>query len=366
MNTFRTLLAVAAVSTVLSHLPLKAARADDTQTDPVLESLSALASPEEVPGLEATNLQLVGKTAYVVYNTAGNVVHGALEVVDVSDVKKPRRLGLQVFENAEFSDIVIRGGFAFLTGDVNTPTHQGAMLKVIDISRPAQLHEVAQVDLPGYTATSIQFDGNEAILSVGDNAGLNIFDVAKPAAPKLLLRLPFTGALYAGRYSGDYVALSGTPATSLALFNRKGVSVAPALQLSHADTTSPGRFVIKGHYLYTNAGMTGLSVVRLPHWFSPGFKVVSQVALPGNGNGLAVFHDTLFLAQGNAGLHVYDVRHKRAPRDLGALRFQFPGESTNQVKFAYDRHRCWKGCLCGVLFVANGSGGLRIFELSQH
>ena len=329
-----------------------------------LSSLSALPPvTDSLPGLEATNVRIAGHIAYVVYNTAGPVVRGGIEVVDVSDLRHPKRLGTLLYNNTEFADVAVRGKLLYLVGDTTTPAGgQTAVLKILDASNPAKIADVTTIDLPGFAATSIQMDGNEAVVSVGDNAGLSIFDVTNERAPRLTANLPFPNALYATRYKNNYVALGGGQTTLLAAFNTKGTKVTDDLELSKQRTMSPGRFEIKGKTLYTNAGTTGLSLTTLPHGAKPKCKLLSQVTVPGTGNGLDLYRDYLFLAQGQGGIYVFDVSNKNAPRSLGNLNFHFAGESTNQVRFKRT-HACPFGKIHGVLFVANGSGGLRIFKV---
>lgn len=323
--------------------------------------LSQVAS-RAVEGLEATNLKVEGNRVYVVFNTAGAAVRGALEVYDVSDRGKPRPIGSLSYSNAEFSDVAIKGQYAYLVGDELDANRQGAVLKVIDISNPATPREVSKVEINGYTATSIQLDGDEAVVSVGDNAGVAVFDISVPSAPTIETTIGLLGSLYAKQYRGDIVTLSGSVSTRVSLFHGDGSTDGTPLVISSHCATSPARFKIRGHVLYTNAEATGLSIVSLPHLFDGQLRLVSQAAVPGTGNGLDLVGDRLFLAQGNKGLYVFDVSNQQSPKNLGQLNFHFPGESTNEVKYVEDHHQCDRAHDCGSLYVANGKGGLRVFE----
>ena len=340
------------------------------QAAPRLSQVSSIgpsSSVGAIEGLEATNLKVEGNRVYLVYNSAGSAVHGALEIYDVSDRRKPCSVGSIAYSTAEFSDVAIKGQFAYLVGDEIDPKRQGAVLKVVDISNPAKPRQVGEVEMTGYTATSIQISGDEAVVSVGDNAGILVFDVSVPSAPKIKTTINLPGALYGKKYHGDIVALSGAISTHLTLFHANGSTDGQPLTIATHCATSPARFKIRGHVLYTNAEATGLSIVSLPHFFDGQLKMMSHAVVPGTGNGLDLVGDRLFLAQGDRGLFIFDVSHPENPRNLGPLDFHFPGESTNEVKYVEDHHQCDRDQDhdCGSLFVANGKGGLRIFELHE-
>jgi hypothetical protein len=306
----------------------------------------------DLAGVEATNLRVVGSVVFVTYNSAGVSAKGAFEAIDISNIRHPRSLAVIKYDNFGFADIAISGNRAYVVGQENLPSHQGAVLKMIDISNPRVPSDMGSLPLDGYAATSIRIRDGKAIVSTGDNGAIEILDLQPSGLPTVHAQIPFANALFSAAANGFYYALGGVNSTEFASFNPENGDQIHSVEISGSETPSPARFQLRDNVAYINAEKSGFSLVDLKT-----FNLLSQVELPGTGNGLDVVGDRAYLAQGEAGLYLVDVKNKRRPCVLGNLNFHHVGESTNQVRYYRD-------CIFKTLLVANGSGGLRIFKLN--
>jgi hypothetical protein len=305
----------------------------------------------DLEGVEATNLRAVGSVVYVTYNSAGASSKGAFEAIDIADIRHPRSLSVIKYDQFEFADIAIVGDRAYVVGQENTSSHQGAVLKMINIASARNPVDMGSLALEGYAATSIRIRDGRALVSTGDNGAIEILDLPHDGLPVVRTKIPFANALFSSATSSRYYALGGADTTQFVSFDPSTGDPLQNVEIAGSETPSPARFQLKNGTAFINAEKSGFSLVDLKS-----FNLLSQVNLPGTGNGLDVIGDRAYLAQGEAGLYLVDVRNKRKPEVIGNLDFHHVGESTNQVRYYRD-------CVFKYLLVANGSGGLRIFKL---
>lgn len=309
----------------------------------------------DLTGIQATNLWIDGHIVYVTYNHAGAGSQGALEAVDISDLKNPRPLSILSFDQFEFSDIAVSHGRAYIVGQEDLPAHQGAVLKMIDISDPAKMADLGSVSLPGYAAVSIQIHDCQAVVATGNNAGVSVLSLDPNALPTPVVSFSAANALYAHESCGKYWVLGGEGETSLSSFDAKTLKADSQVALNYQTTQSPARFVTRLDTAYVTAENAGFSTVDLHR-----ATLLGHLPVPGTGNGLDLHGKYAYLAQGGSGLYVADVGDPSNPRLLGHLDFNYPDQSTNQVKYYGSPLDC--GC-SGYLIVANGEDGLRVFRL---
>jgi hypothetical protein len=337
-----------------------------------VESLATLPTQHlnlNVAGIQATNLRVADNITYVTYNSAGTQAGGAVEAIDISDIRNPRSIGLLQYADTEFADLALVGNTAYLVGQISNAQHQGAVLKIVDISNPKKMQDLGNVYMNGYAATSIHVRNDEAIVSVGDNLGVEIFSLNdNKSQPVLKREIPLLNSLYAVSYRDSYLALGGNSQTTLFAYGDSSATPTASLNISSKVSASPARFQLADKYGFVNDQSSGLSIVDLSKLDKNVVSLASHLAVPGTGNGLDVYHDqeldVVFLAQGEDGLYIVDTQDKTAPINLGNLDFHYTGESTNQVK-AIGKYECGPFALHHYLLVANGTGGFRTFELHR-
>jgi hypothetical protein len=294
--------------------------------------------------VQATNFAFDDKYAYVVYNTAGDELGGALEVVDLSDADHPVLAGSAVYRTAEFAGVRIVGNYAYLVGQMSS----GAGLAVVDISDRAAPRKVSTLMLPGRYATSISAEGTTAWVTTGAAGGLVIIDLSVPEEPVVVGETQLDNVTsVVHNYQRTYV-LGGTPARIYALAN-DGTLKPLSDDVAGRALDAPARMAIWNDALYTNAG--GVSFRRLPLDGASRFQALATIE--GTSNGIDVGGRVAVLAQGELGTFVFDVSRARAATSLGSFSFPDQDGSHNEVRF---------GALASAnyIFLSNGLGGFRI------
>jgi len=313
-----------------------------------LVSASAPKGPISGELLQATNFDFAGKYGFVSYNTAGEIIEGALDIVIVEKKSYVDIKASLLFDNAEFADVKVEGEFAYLVG-AQSGAEEGAVLVVVNISNIEKPEEVSRVSLPGHYATGIILEKNVAYVTSGDDAGVVVVDLSDPSMPAIKEVYKLENALSISEVKGTLYTLGGYDGTFL--FN--DLSFESRWDISKDRSDAPSRMASDEHSIYINAQHSGLSIVDLK-----ADQIVSRMDLEGTGNGIDVSTDHLFLAQGEAGLQVVNVKNSEAPRLLGALDFPDDRGSANQVRYSISNK---------VIFLADGMGGFRVicFESSH-
>ncbi len=126
----------------------------------------------DVPGI-STDVEVVDDVAFLVADD--------LHIIDISELSRPRELSR--FEAVGVDRVV-------LTGDVALLTAREAGVLVLDVSDLRAPRQIAA--LRTSNPFDLAVDGDRVYVTAG--AGLHVFDIAAPADPRLLSRLPNTQA----------------------------------------------------------------------------------------------------------------------------------------------------------------------------
>ena len=116
----------------------------------------------------------------------------SLRAVDISNPSQPVVLGVLKMPNNSTA-IALSGNYLFYADALEIKQQaekEPAALRVIDISNPAAMQQVGEIDTSGTCseASSIAISGNYAY--VGDRkSGLCVFDISNPTSPQLTSRL---------------------------------------------------------------------------------------------------------------------------------------------------------------------------------
>lgn len=132
-------------------------------------------------------------------SSSGNYVYvalgsGGMEVLDVSTLKAPKRIG-GVDTPGFASSIVVLGNYAYVADG-------GAGLQIIDISSPENPYLVGALNTTG-NASSLSVSGDYVYLVDGEK-GLRIIDVRDPSAPFQAARLDTQDIAQSVAVSGDF------------------------------------------------------------------------------------------------------------------------------------------------------------------
>lgn len=318
-------------------------------------SLASVKPLESEDGFEmqATNFAFSKEFVVVSYNRAGNEVRGAIEVFDLSNPKKPKIVGSLQYKDAEFSDVKIKDQLAYAVGSDGV---NGAVLKVISLENPEAPTEKASVPLEGFYATSVSIQGDSLFITSGDNRGLIELSTGS-FERKNEWKLPSATFVFASENS--VLLAGGDPYSFYQIANDELFEVT---RFSEKASEAPSRFAVSADYLVANPTNEGLLVYKFNEKASVA-KLISQTPVKGTGNGIDLYKNYVFMAQGDAGVRIYNLDQADEPKYVGLLDYSNRG-SANQVKYGnvLNSKENWN-----CLLVADGAGGFEVlkFELKN-
>ena len=319
--------------------------------------LRAEVAPPEIQGkkLQASHVFIEGELAFVSYNTKGSVYRGGMEVFDISDIKAPRLIYQMVVEGTDYSSIYYEDGKIYLAGATVSTESLGlsssALLEIIDYPVKAD-SESKVIDISSFTATNVKIKGEFIYVSSGSHGGLTLYD--KNTLEKVLATgmddarsIAFNDELYA--------VMQGTPAR-VKIYRTSDNSYVNGFNVGGAEIPeSKSILSMSSDRLYVPAGKDGLKILSL----SDG-ALLSHMSLPELDdvednlivtNGVSVNGKHVFCANGAAGLFLSEQQSEQTSL-IGSVNFQ---ASANYVA-SRDQ----------VMFLATGTGGLKIIEIVAH
>ena len=246
-----------------------------------------------------SKIALSGDYAYI-------MADDGLEIVDVSDLSNPTRVGN--IENAGSSEgIAISGHHAYLANG------WGA-LQIVDISQPDAPNWIADSTLQLGSAKDVTLAGNHAYVAAYDG-GLAIIDITEPSAPVHVGGYDTTGYAEGVAVSGNYAYIADGSA-GLKIIDIR-VPSTPTLT-GHYDTIGSATAVaLGGYYAYVAEGFSGLQIVdvSIPH--AP--SLAGAYATAGSVDDVAVRDGYAYVTTGHLGLSILDIRDPSTPLLVGSL-----------------------------------------------
>jgi len=262
--------------------------------DPELRILELAESPDgptpvteiRVPLEEpAAALQAQGEELFL-------LAASGLQVMDLSDPLSPVLAGRVEWEipPGSWTSLVVSGPLAVVSHSRGAPGNRNVTvgISLIDIGDASDPREVGSLDLPegSDNVGDLEISGS-LVLVAARQSGLYLFDVADPAAPRLL---------------GNYTPRSWS----------RGV-------------------VVKGDVVYLSVSMTrnasSIHVLDISDPSRP--ALIREMETPGPAQQMAITDDRLYVADHQAGLRVYDLAEPTDPIFLGqnpTYLGQFPTE----------------------------------------
>ncbi len=316
------------------------------------------------PGGLANGLAVAGNHAYVTDNDAG------VQVIDISDTDKPRRVG-GYGTRGEFNGVAVSSNYAYVNGTVwagGTKVHDA--LHVLDVSDPTNLRRVGGASLAGIFSGPV-ISGNYAYLAgfaPGLDDGLFVFDLSLPTNPRQVGRYHPAG-------SAGQVAVSGSYAYIPTVGSYRGTNYLGGGSLEVVDVSNPGNLRRVGRYdtFYSARSVAVFGryacVAIEPDWIGTnriGGLIVIDISDPQNPRrigtygsdlrsdcpSLVVSGDLTYVARGGHGLEVIDLTNPADPRRVGGNSAVFPPNSVSQIAASGGR-----------VFVAAAEQGFVIFDL---
>ena len=291
-------------------------------------------------GASVQVVKVSGKYAFVGVN--GREV----EVVDISDRTRPRRVAGGV--QGDCRDLVVAGEIVY--------SARGMFgVEVYDMSNPLQPrtagyydHKVTTYSTAG-DASAISLAGD--FLFVADRSdGLHVLNVKRPANPQAALMYPLLGSSVSGmlvRGDRGYVAHTYGGFSILNLTN-------PAQPTTLGFAAAPGNSVcrnvaVQGNYAFLAEGAQGLGIFNITIPSAPVW--LRTISTPTETLDVAANAHSAYVAVANGRVLRVDITNIQAARVAGTN--DIPGGS-NALDLDGD-----------LLFVAAGSGGSRILDVSD-
>lgn len=323
----------------------------------------------------------VSVSGQFVYLADGNQ---GLRLVDVSRLSSPIEIGVYQFAGQALDVVVVndlvylaagRGGLIMLkvasnnrpatfvemgrhtpgpsirkvavVGDIAYLLASDRTLRVVRISRPRQIEDLAVINLE-LDANTLQVDGQRLYLAAGRN-GIQIFDISRPAEPALVQQIPTAGVI-------KDISITGGGFAYLAA-GREGLRI---LDISAPDQVSEvGRFTlpIDANQVFVSDGKVYLAdrdmgLYILDPMVQMGFQsVASDEKRRGNVEDVAVDDHYAYLASSGQGLRVIDLSDPQAPESVAE--YDTEGQATG-VSLAGD-----------FIYLADGPNGVRVLFLTE-
>lgn len=321
----------------------------------------ATIKPPTVNGntVKATHISIDAnnQVAYVSYNTEGSDYLGAVDIIDISNVKKPSIIRTLKLDNTDVSALDVSPDqmnlyLATASSDFDTPS----VLETIKLKSDGDYSNTEyRTELSSYVSTDVKvIDG--IVYSITGNTGGLYKSSDLGASATLVKSIPDARSI---SYNSSQIAvMAGTPAT-IYLFNRTSLALENTITPGGANIAeSKSHIVLTDDYMFVAAGDEGCKILdastgnELFQIDNPDVNSLSadkEVC-----NTVAQHGDYIFSGNGEAGVYVLENDGDPANSNVnGNLKFKNK-KSVNHLLV----HN-------GYLFVARGTGGFIIAEIND-
>jgi hypothetical protein len=296
-----------------------------TKVSPPTSRSPAVATPTAIPLTEISDIELVSylgtaqAQALCVHGGYAYVGFGIqLAVVDISDPRRPQRVGYAVLPNRVL-DVAVAGSYAYVATRFDG-------FHVVDVSDPTQ-PVVIDIYYPSSHVSSVVIDGSYAYVS---NGALRVMDLSDPASPvevgvcRSLDLMSLVGKVAAVVDDYAYIIYHGG---SSKIGGLRIVDVSDPAAPAEVGTFVAGNLVrdaaVSGDYAYllVGQGIPRLAILDVSDPEHPAEVGLDPMA-PWLGHSLAVVDGYLYLSccdnSGSSGyLQVLDVAEPAHPLELG-------------------------------------------------
>lgn len=249
--------------------------------------------------------------------------HGGLLVIDVSDPRAPALLSHYDTPGKAWS-LRVRDGIAWVADD-------DAGLAVIDVSDPRNPREIARYR-PGGRVEEVVLDGGLAYLALYDD-GVHILDISDPAAPRLLARVPTAGNARGLALRGERLYVADWMA-GVRILDVSDPARARLVAVRDTDGAAWG-LALRGDALVVADWWGGLLLLD-----SAAPAETLAVYPPRDRiQAVAVRGGFAFVAQGDAGLQVFDIRNSLNPTWVTGI--ALPGASALALSRDHMGNHLW-------------------------
>ena len=352
------------VDTTTVPTPMLAKR---SATAAIRLTLRATRNPPKYSGstLRATHVALNGNYAYVAYNTEGNTYLGGVDVIDISNVKKPKLISSAIFVGTDVSSVFYNGGKVYLaeatedTGFVYPAVIEEITLKSNKLSTPTRRKGVSS-----YVATDLKVSGGKIWITSGSGgAGTGGLTILDATTLNLITEDLFLDARSVDIEGGTVTVMQGTGAT-LRTYDASTNGFLASYFVGGANIPESKSILdVVLDRAFVGAGDEGVRVFS----FTSGTVIDSLARVTVGGipinetvtNAVSISKNYLFAANGEAGVYVAqaDFDMETVPSSDPNLRY------IGSLKFNTNQSANFVASNGSILFVATGTGGLKIVEI---
>ncbi|MDD2247898.1 MAG: chitobiase/beta-hexosaminidase C-terminal domain-containing protein [Proteiniphilum sp.] len=285
------------------------------------------------PNNVASCVRVVGNYAYVGAGTR-------LRIMDVSQPSNITELGSCYVDTV--LEIKVSNGYAYIAALTSG-------LKIVDISNPSNPFVVGSLDTPGY-AQGVDVVGNRAY--VCDEAyGLHIIDVSNPSSPSFVGNYDSPGFAN-GVTVNNGIAYLADWSGGIRIVNVNNSS--SPYELSYIFPASEADCVVYSNSVLYVGGPNMVCALNVANVSSP-FELWSYSTEYSSTvysvRDLDLHGNRLFIAASLAGTRILDTSNSSSIQEIGYVQ---TNSSTAGIDYSNGR-----------LYVADGSGGLRIFQVNS-
>lgn len=338
-----------------------------TAVKPIQLELIAEVEPPVIDGqtLQATDVHILSSSrVYVSYNMAGELYLGAVDLFDVSDRDEPELKASLLFNDSDVNGMARYNNDLYLAIATDRDEFESpAAIEIVDATQKDLTLTSKTIDLPSWSATHVSISDKHAFITSGAEGGfVTVLDVNDHATA---FSYPIEDARWVDDDGEEIAVLAGTPAT-VYTFDYDAGTFLNEIALSGANIPhSKSTIQVYKRKAVIAAGDGGTQVVCLAtgaliekidpptvDGLSPDVTVANAATSDGK---------YLYMSNGEAGVYVGWSKDKFDSKNCDVDDFQMIGsfrfgdlESVNHVGI----HGDW-------LYVAGGSGGLKILKVTQ-
>jgi hypothetical protein len=313
--------------------------------------------------LQATHVKIIDHYAFVTYNTKGDMYLGGLEVFDVSDIKHPIIIWQAIFTHADVSSVDYYNNKLYIVGaiDIEKETlykhlEHPSMLEVLNLNSTREIVSVDTViDLGTYCGTDIKVTENNIFAISGTSGYVKVFDHDYNLIYEK--QVPDARAIEAN--SQKIFVLEGNPG-QLRTYDRATASYMHTFALTESPLQSEAKseLAVSDKYIFAALNFDGMKMLNMDYTLK---QAVPKPETPAGKldenyvtNSVSLNGDLVLFGNGEAGMYLGGLVESKndSLALLGRVRFQ-DGQSVNFVESKDS-----------VIFVATGTGGLKILSIS--
>ena len=313
--------------------------------------------------LQATHVDFSHPKVYVSYNVQGPVRKGGVEVFWCPSADDLQLWSQALFTDTDVSALDHYSGFLYLATATSSPGFSSAaVLEEIELDGHKLTDRTRRVDLPSYAATGVRVVGDRVYVTSGDvGGGLSVLDAETLSLSHFDA---FDDARAVHSWNGLTVAMRGGPAEVRLYGNPFALLASHVVGGANIPESKSTVYVVRD-LIFVAAGDEGLKVVS-----SLDGSVVQHIPVPNvDGvdpemavtNGVSVRKDLVFVANGGAGLFVYQAKVNLEEQSTTNPQLELVG----QVQFPEGVSTNFVWSSGELLFVANGLGGIRVVKIRE-